>query len=126
MQKLRKGDQVEVTTGENQGGRGRVLSVLTDDRLIVEGVNLRWKHLKRSQQHPQGGRIEKEAPIHRSNVLVVSEETDAAQRVRIVTFAGKRSDGKERTLRYRVGVKDGQPISAADKALADQHQASKG
>lgn len=125
MQKLRKGDLVEVLTGEHRKKRGHVLSVLDDGGIIVENVNSRWKHLRRSQQHPQGGRVEKEAPIDRSNVLVVSQETDKAQRVRIVTFQLKEGD-RVKTLRYRVGAKDQKPMSAADKDLYEKHLAVKG
>ena len=125
MQKLRKGDLVEIRTGEHRSKRGHVLSVLDDGGIIVENVNLRWKHLRRSQQHPQGGRVEKEAPIDRSNVLVVSQETDKPQRVRIVAFQLKDGD-RVKTLRYRVGAKDQKPISATDKDLYEKHMAVKG
>jgi len=126
MEKVRKGDLVEVLGGVKAGSRGRVLTVLRDeDKVIVDGLNYRWKHLRRSQQNPQGGRVEKEAPVHISNVMVVSEETDKAQRVHIRSFVAEKG-GRRRTYRYRVGAKDGKPISAADKELAEQHAALKG
>jgi len=126
MEKLRKGDLVKVITGEHTGKQGRVLEVLREeDRVIVESVNVRWKHLRRTQQNPQGGRVEKESPIHQSNVMVVSEETGKAQRVKIVSFQAEDA-GRGRRLRYRVGAKDGKPGSARDKELADKHAAVKG
>lgn len=126
MEKLRKGDLVKVITGEHVGKQGRVLEVLREEgRVIVEGVNVRWKHLRRTQQNPQGGRVEKESPVHLSNVMVVSEETGDAQRVKIVSFETKVGD-HARAFRYRVGAKDGKPVSARDKEIADKHAAVKG
>lgn len=125
MQRVRKGDLVQVITGEGRKRRGRVLRVLTKhNKIIVEGVNEVWKHLRRSQENPQGGRVQREAPIDISNVMVVSAETDKAQRVRFVSFRATDPKGKMRTWRYRVGAKDGKPMSARDKELAEKHQAS--
>lgn len=126
MQKLRKGDLVEIRAGAQRGKRGRVLEVLRDDgQVIVEGLNYRWKHLRRSQQNPQGGRVQREAPLPASRVSVVSEETDTAQRVHIVEASVARKDGRVRKVRYRVGAKDKQPISAKDKELAEKRAAGK-
>ena len=66
---VKKGDEVEVIAGNDRGKRGAVKSVLPKTgRVLVEGVNVRVKHLKRTQKNPQGGRVEKEFPIHASNV----------------------------------------------------------
>ena len=70
--KIRKNDIVQVMTGEERGKRGKVLSVDVDaGRVLVEGVNYVWKHMRRSQQHPHGARIQKEAPIRVANLAVM-------------------------------------------------------
>lgn len=69
---VRKGDKVLVSSGDDKGKKGRVLKVVTDkNRAIVEGVNFVKKHTKPSQKNPQGGIVEKEAPIHASNLRLV-------------------------------------------------------
>lgn len=69
---VRKGDLVIVTSGESRGMTGKVLRVLTDkDRVVVQGVNLKKRHMKPSQINPQGGIIEREHPLHLSNVSPV-------------------------------------------------------
>jgi large subunit ribosomal protein L24 len=82
--RIRKGDTVEVVTGKNKGARGAVLSVdRARNRVLVERVNLVKKHQKPSAQYRSGGIIEKEAPIHLSNVALVhnGERTRVAFRV---------------------------------------------
>lgn len=75
MAAIKSNDNVEIICGDDRGKVGKVLRVLPDkNQVIVEGVNVVFKHLKRSPKHPQGGRIEKEAPIHRSNVRLVAEK----------------------------------------------------
>ena len=67
---IKAGDQVVIITGADKGKTGRVLRVLTGrDRVVVEGINRVWKHVRPSQRNPQGGRIQKDAPIHLSNVM---------------------------------------------------------
>lgn len=69
---IRSGDIVEVRTGNSRGVRGKVLSVRPKDgMLVVEGVNRVYRHMRRSQKNPQGGRLSKEMPINASNVLLV-------------------------------------------------------
>ena len=69
---IRTGDTVTVIAGRDKGKSGRVLRVLHDkDRVVVEGVNRVWKHVRPSQRHPQGGRIQKDASIHLSNVMPI-------------------------------------------------------
>ena len=67
-----KGDTVIVTAGNDRGATGEVLRVLPKaDRVVVQGINLRAKHLKPSQANPQGGIVRREMPIHISNVSPV-------------------------------------------------------
>ena len=67
-----KGDTVIVTSGNDRGATGEVLRVLTKaDRVVVQGINIRAKHLKPTQANPQGGIVRREMPIHISNVSPV-------------------------------------------------------
>jgi large subunit ribosomal protein L24 len=67
--RIRKGDQVVVLRGKSRGKAGRVLRVLPKKgRVVVEGVNIIKRHTRPTQRNPQGGILEKEAPIHISNV----------------------------------------------------------
>ena len=69
---VRKGDQVEVIAGNHRGSTGKVLSVLArKQRVLIEGVRMIKKHLRKSQDQPQGSIAEREGPIHISNVKVV-------------------------------------------------------
>jgi len=71
MARIKTNDTVEVICGDDRGKVGKVLRVIpAKNQVVVEGVNVVFKHLKRSPKHPQGGRIQKEAPIHRSNVKI--------------------------------------------------------
>jgi large subunit ribosomal protein L24 len=97
--RIRKGDKVMVITGNDTGLVGEVLS-RSDDRVTVRGVNVRKKHVKRSQQNPSGGIIEIERPIHISNVtLCVDEEKPRKLKV------GYDAAG-QRLLVYREGDTD--------------------
>ena len=82
MQKIRKGDEVVVTAGKYKGRRGSVLRVMADDKLIVEGINMVKKHTKPNpMQGAPGGIVEKEAPIHVSNVMLFNPATEKGDRV---------------------------------------------
>lgn len=82
MQRIRKGDEVIVIAGRSKGQRGHVLRVLQHDRLLVENVNMVKRHTKPDPQRQQpGGIIEREAPIHRSNVMLYNPATDQGDRV---------------------------------------------
>ena len=71
--KIKKGDTVQIITGNDAGKTGRVIKVFLDkDRVVVEGVNMIKKHARPTQDNPQGGIIEKEATIHISNVMLVA------------------------------------------------------
>lgn len=103
MQRVRQGDTVVVIAGKQKGAKGRVLRVLpADDRAVIEGVNVRTKHIKPTQANPQGGRVKREYPIHLSNVMLADPKTGEPTRVRISTL----TDGR----RVRVAVKSGEQI----------------
>ncbi|MBX3355576.1 MAG: 50S ribosomal protein L24 [Phycisphaeraceae bacterium] len=69
---IRKGDLVIVTAGNDRGATGEVLAIVDDgDRVVVQGVNVRTKHLRPTQQRPQGSTIRREFPVHISNVSPV-------------------------------------------------------
>jgi large subunit ribosomal protein L24 len=67
--KLRKGDEVVVITGDDKGNKGKILQVMRDkNRVLVEGVNMTKKHERKTQDNPQGAIVEREASIHYSNI----------------------------------------------------------
>jgi len=123
--RIRKNDQVvliKAITGAKQldrraigkeepGSVARVLKVIPDsDRVIVEGVNYVYRHVRRSQKHPQGGRVAKEAPIHLSNVLLFCAKCNGPARVRMQVVEKKDSRGKRRRDVLRVCKKCGDTI----------------
>jgi large subunit ribosomal protein L24 len=117
---VHKDDQVEVLCGDEKGKRGRILRTQPEkDRVVVEGVNYIWKHLRRSQQNPQGGRLQKEAPIRASNVALVCQACGEPTRVKQVARKEKRGE-KEVTFRYRACKKCGAPASPKDKQYAEK------
>ncbi|MFC2086994.1 50S ribosomal protein L24 [Bacteroidota bacterium] len=100
---LRKGDTAIVISGEYKGQQGRVLEVIRkNNRAIVEGVNMVTKHSKPTSQHPQGGIIKKEAPIHISNLMLIDASDGNPTRI-------GRKIGKENEL-VRYSKKTGEEI----------------
>ncbi len=92
---IKKGDTVYVLSGDDRGQKGRVLKVeVAKQRAIVEGVNMCVKATKPSAQHPQGGLIKKEAPIHISNLALIDPKTGKPTRV------GRRKDAEGKSVRY--------------------------
>ena len=82
MNKIRKGDEVVVTTGKDKGKRGVVLRVLDTDQLVVEGANMVKRHTRPNpMKGVNGGILEKEMPIHISNVALFNAATQKADRV---------------------------------------------
>lgn len=78
--KIKTDDKVMVIAGEHKGSEGKVVKVMRDqNKAIVEGVNLIKKHAKPSAQNPQGGIIEKEAPIHISNLSLTTANGEATR-----------------------------------------------
>lgn len=109
---IRSGDMVEVKTGNAKGTRAKVLSVRrADGKIVVEGVNRVYRHMKRSQKNPQGGRLSKEMPIDASNVLVVCGRCNQAARLGIKVLA----DGGRVRMCKKCGADNGK-IRAATVA----------
>ncbi|MBO5455126.1 MAG: 50S ribosomal protein L24 [Muribaculaceae bacterium] len=79
---IKKGDIVYVLAGEDRGKEGRVLKVLREkQRAIVEGINMVTKATKPNAQHPQGGLIKMEAPIHISNIALIDPKSGKPTRI---------------------------------------------
>jgi large subunit ribosomal protein L24 len=80
--RIKTNDTVKVIAGDDSGATGKVLRMeRKSGKLVVEGINRVYKHVRRSQKNPQGGRLSKEMPIRISNVLLVCEACGAATRV---------------------------------------------
>ena len=91
MKKIRKGDVVVLIAGRDKGRRGAVIEVLADDRVRVEGLNMVKKHQRPNPQAgQQGGIIEREAPLHVSNVLLFNPATQKGDRVGFRSLADGR------------------------------------
>jgi large subunit ribosomal protein L24 len=100
---VRRGDRVKVIRGNHAGVEGTVLRVLTkENRVVVEGVNMRKRHTRPSQANQEGGIITFEAPIHASNVMLIDPTTDEPTRTRVRID----DDG----TKERIGVKSGNAI----------------
>jgi large subunit ribosomal protein L24 len=81
--RIRHDDTVEVISGEDRGKRGRVLAVFPErGRAIVEGVNFIKRHTKPNRTNPQGGIVEKEAPVHLSNLMLICPKCSGRTKVR--------------------------------------------
>ena len=105
MNKIRKGDQVIVTTGRDKGKRGTVTQRVDAERLLVEGVNQVKKHVKPNpMKGTTGGVVDKTMPIHQSNVAIFNAATGKADRVGIKLL----DDGKK----ARVYKSSGEQIKA--------------
>ena len=101
--KIMKGDRVRVIRGNYRDIEGSVLEVLPDqDRVRVEGVNIRKRHTRPSQADPEGGIISMVAPIHISNVMLIDPATEEPSRVRMRV--------EEDGTKERISVKSGNPI----------------
>lgn len=102
MQRIKKDDDVVVIAGKYKGTRGKVLQIVGDENVVVEGVNIVTKHRKPTRRAQRGGIERKEAPIHVSNVMLADPQTGEPTRVRIATL--------ESGQRVRVAVKSGEQI----------------
>ena len=100
MAHVRKGDTVVVVAGKERGKRGKVLRVITGKgRVLVEKLNMIKKHQRPTQKLRQGGIIEREGPIHLSNVMLVDPQTDKPTRVGMRSLA----DGRKARVARRSG-----------------------
>ncbi len=98
--KIRKDDEVVVITGRDKGKRGSVLRVLTkDNRVLIEGVNMIKRHTAPTRDDPQGGIVEREAPVHISNVALIDPSNDEPTRVGYKTL----EDGRKVRFARRSG-----------------------
>ena len=109
---IRTGDTVKVISGASKGATGKVLRIYNtkgssdEQKVLVEGANVRTKNLRKTQANPQGGRVDLEMPIHISNVMPLDDEGNPT-RVRFET----RDDGSK----WRVAATTGKPIGEALK-----------
>ena len=91
--KIKKGDKVQVNAGAYKGTVAEVLQVFPKkDKVLVAGVNVVKKHMKPTQANPDGGIIEKEMPIHVSNVMAYDEKAKAASRIGYKTETDKKGN----------------------------------
>src|ERR1700741_537786 len=89
--RVKNGEIVRVMAGADRGKSGRVLRILGQrERVVIEGINRVWKHVRPSQRYPQGGRIQKDAPIHISNVMPLDPTTGKGTRVRFEERNGRK------------------------------------
>ena len=110
---IHTGDLVEVKTGNARGTRAKVLSVQPDaGKVLVEGVNRVYRHMKRSQKNPQGGRLSREMPINVSNVLIVCGACSKSTRIGLRISA----DGSKARFCKKCGVDIGVIKPARSKA----------
>jgi len=92
MTLLKKGDQVVMLAGADRGTTGRILELdRRKGKAIIEGVNLKHKHVRRSQEHPNGGRIQREYPVDVSNIAFWDAEAGKGVRLGVVVENGSKS-----------------------------------
>jgi large subunit ribosomal protein L24 len=97
--KIRKNDNVVVIAGNSRGKSGKVLKVYPETRrIIVEGVNIMKRHTRPNQRNPQGGIVQREAPIHMSNVMLLDPKSNQPTRVGTKVVKDE-SIGKKRRMR---------------------------
>lgn len=102
---IRKDDTVQVIAGDDAGTTARVLRVMPDaNKVVVEGVNRVYRHLKPSRRNPQGGRLSKEMPISASNVLVYCPSCRKGVRVGKQTNAAGRKERVCKKCKGSLGV----------------------
>jgi len=95
--KIKKGDEVQIMRGKDRGQRGKVLEIITSkNRVLVEGLNMVSKH-QRASQTQEGGIVEREAPVHLSNVMLVDPSDDKPTRVGFIEKDGKKHRVSKRT-----------------------------
>lgn len=114
---IRVNDTVEVIAGDDRGTQGKVLRVdRRAGKVVVEQVNRVYKHVRRSQKNPQGGRLSLEMPISLSNVLLVCERCGAATR----TGARRLEDGSKERFCKKCGAGNGQIAPPKTRRVSKQ------
>lgn len=114
--RVRKDDIVQVISGDHKGQRGKVLRILVDkDRVVVEGVNMVMRHVRRSKKYPNGGRVQREAAIHLSKVMPIDPKSGKPTRVRFQV---------ERDARGHVTAKKRMSIAGAVLSEVSREKAS--
>ncbi len=99
--KFRIEDEVAVIAGADKGHRGKIIKIdRKQNKVIVEGAGLVWKHVRRSQKNPQGGRLSKEMPISVSNVMIVDPKTSSPTRIGL----RYKADGSKERFAKKSGV----------------------
>jgi large subunit ribosomal protein L24 len=102
---LRINDEVEVIAGADKGHRGKVLKIdRKQNKVVVEGAGRVWKHVRRSQKNPQGGRLNKEMPISASNVMIIDPSNGKPSRLGVRYLA----DGRKERYAKKSGASLGQ------------------
>jgi large subunit ribosomal protein L24 len=102
---IRVGDEVEVIAGDDRGERGKVLAINNKkNRVTVEGINRVYKHMRKSQRNPQGGRLSKEMSVSVSNVMIIDPQSQKPSRVGIRLLA----DGTKERYAKKSGASMGQ------------------
>ena len=95
--KIKKNDMVMVISGNDRGKTGKVLKVFPkNNRVIIEGINIRKRHTKPSQKNPQGGILEKEASINASNVMMLDPKSNEPTRLGAQIILDEKSGKKKR------------------------------
>jgi large subunit ribosomal protein L24 len=110
-QKIKTGDNVVLVTGRDKGKSGKIRRIILGDdghvhQVVVEGLNMKTKHIKPNAQQQKGGRVRVEAPVHVSNVAVVCPKTNKPTRVRFEDRDG---------VKHRVAVVSGESLGEVKK-----------
>jgi large subunit ribosomal protein L24 len=105
--RIKKDDIVYVISGDDKGKTGKVLRIIPGrDLVVVEGVNIKMKHLKPTQANPRGGRIQKPAPMHACKLQPVDPKTGKGTRIKFVTDGG---------VKKRIALKTGSDLGVVSK-----------
>ncbi|WP_442507069.1 50S ribosomal protein L24 [Novipirellula sp. SH528] len=109
---FRVDDEVQVTAGADKGHKGKILKIdRKENKVVVEGAGRVWKHVRRSQKNPQGGRLNKEMPISASNVMLIDPTTGTPTRVGVRYLA----DGSKERFAKKSGATLGKVAPARAK-----------
>ncbi|MEI8194596.1 MAG: 50S ribosomal protein L24 [Phycisphaerae bacterium] len=106
--RIKKDDMVYILSGADKGKTGKVVSVdAANQKVVIEGMNLKTKHIKPTQQNPKGGRLQRPAPLAMCKVQPVDPKTGKGTRVKFVTEGG---------VKKRIAVKTGSDLGVVSKA----------